>query len=102
MNSNERTILDILAKHPLASQNDIADALGITRSSVSVYISHLIQEGYILGRGYLLNKKERIYVIGSAIVDYYTVFPVDAFQEDGTMIWMMSSFLSVTAVTPRT
>lgn len=86
MNSNERTILDILAKHPLASQNDIADALGITRSSVSVYISHLIQEGYILGRGYLLNKKERIYVIGSAIVDYYTVFPVDAFQEDGTMI----------------
>ena len=51
MNSNERAILDILAKHPLASQNDIADALGITRSSVSVYISHLIQEGYILGRG---------------------------------------------------
>ena len=73
MNKHERLILDILAQNPMLSQNDLADRLKITRSSVSVYISHLMQMGYIRGRGYLLEDQKTIYIIGSVGIDYRTV-----------------------------
>ena len=85
MNSNERAILELLLENPLLSQNELASILKITRSSVSVYISHLIQEGYIRGRGYLLNSNSSYYVIGSAIIDYRTNLSSETIFDDSTM-----------------
>lgn len=86
MNSNERKILDILSKDPLISQSKLSEMLRITRSSVSVYISNLMQDGYILGRGYLINNQNMIYVIGSTVIDYRTVSVADVFFEDSTLV----------------
>lgn len=73
MTKQERLILEKLSENPLLSQNELADMLNITRSSVSVYISHLMQQGYIRGRGYLLEDKKTIFIIGSVGIDYRTV-----------------------------
>lgn len=73
MTKHERIILDKLAENPMLSQSELAEMLNITRSSVSVYISHLMQTGHIRGRGYIIDNKETIFVIGTAGIDYRTV-----------------------------
>ena len=41
MTQRERQVLQLIEKNPLISQQQIADALGITRSSAAVHISIL-------------------------------------------------------------
>lgn len=53
----------------MISQQEIADNLGITRSSVAVHISNLIKKGYIKGKGYVLNEGSYITVIGGTNID---------------------------------
>lgn len=70
MTEREREIYEILKVDPLIQQNELADRLGITRSSVAVHISNLIKKGYIKGKGYVLsNLKHGVVVIGGANVD---------------------------------
>lgn len=78
MTKHERMILDLLSEDPMLSQNEIAEKLNITRSSVSVYISHLMKEGYIRGRGYVMDDQKSIYVIGTSSIDYRTTMDYDA------------------------
>ena len=73
MNKHERIILEMLTENPMLSQSELAQRLNITRSSVSVYISYLMQNGFIRGRGYIVENKDIIYIIGSSGVDYQTV-----------------------------
>ena len=40
MTQRERQVLQLIEKDPLISQQQIADALGITRSSAAVHISN--------------------------------------------------------------
>ena len=55
MTQRERQILALIAANPMISQQELADTLNITRSSVAVHISNLLKKGYIAGKGYDLN-----------------------------------------------
>ena len=54
MTQRERQILQLIEANPLISQQQIADKLGITRSSAAVHISNLMKKGCIAGKGYVL------------------------------------------------
>lgn len=74
MTNRETEILDMIKKNPLISQQEMANILGITRSSVAVHITNLMKKGHIRGKGYILNKKDYVVVIGGANIDI-TGFP---------------------------
>lgn len=69
MTNREKELLRIIKENPLISQNDLADMLEITRSSIGVHISNLIRKGYIQGKGYILNEQPYCSVIGGANMD---------------------------------
>lgn len=71
MTTREKTILSMIKKDPMISQNALAKQLGITRSSVSVHISNLIKKGLIKGKGYVLSDDtDYVVVIGGANIDF--------------------------------
>lgn len=53
----------------MISQQQIADRLGITRSSVAVHISNLTRKGHIAGKGYVLRAGSYVVVVGGVNVD---------------------------------
>lgn len=61
----------LLRRDPMISQQELADRLGIVRSSVGVHISNLMQKGYILGKGYIIAQENRAIVIGGANMDIF-------------------------------
>lgn len=70
MTSREREILMLIKRNPMVSQNELADQLNITRSSVSVHISNLMRKGFIKGKGYVVNESNNdVIVIGGSNVD---------------------------------
>ncbi|SHH86861.1 pseudouridine kinase [Sporobacter termitidis DSM 10068] len=69
MTNREQEILTLLKTNPMISQNALADALHITRSSVAVHITNLMKKGYILGKGYILKSERYVCVIGGSNVD---------------------------------
>lgn len=69
MTQRERQILQLIEENPMISQQEIAEKLGITRSSVAVHISNLIQKGSIAGRGYVLRSGSYVAVVGGVNVD---------------------------------
>ena len=69
MTQRERQILQLIEADPMISQADLADKLGITRSSVAVHISNLIKKGHIAGKGYVLRSGTYAVVIGGINVD---------------------------------
>ena len=69
MTQREREILQLIESDPMIQQQDIADRLGIARSSVAVHISNLTKKGYIAGKGYVLRSGSYAVVIGGVNVD---------------------------------
>ena len=69
MTQRERQILLLIEEDPMISQQEIADKLGITRSSVAVHISNLMKKGIIAGKGYVLRSGEYAVVVGGVNVD---------------------------------
>lgn len=69
MTQREKQILDLIAVNPMISQQELADALNITRSSVAVHISNLLKKGYIAGKGYVLRTGHYAAVVGGVNVD---------------------------------
>lgn len=69
MTQRERQILQLIERDPMIAQQDLADALGITRSSVAVHISNLIKKGYIAGKGYVLRSGSYAVVVGGVNMD---------------------------------
>ena len=69
MTQRERQILQLIESDPMISQQALADALGITRSSVAVHISNLIKKGYIAGKGYVLRSGSYAVVVGGVNMD---------------------------------
>ena len=69
MTQRERELLNALAENPMISQQELADKLGITRSSVAVHISHLTKKGYIAGKGYVLRSPSYAVVVGGVNMD---------------------------------
>ena len=54
MTKRERQIYELIKSKPSITQNQIAKELKISRASVAVHITHIIQKGFILGRQYLI------------------------------------------------
>lgn len=71
MTKQEKRILEIIQANPTIEQSDIADLLGIKRSTVAVHISNLQKQGYIVGKGYIINSDTYVLGIGAANVDVY-------------------------------
>jgi len=69
MTQREQEILQLIEQDPMISQQAIAGALGITRSSVAVHISNLIRKGFIAGKGYVLRSENYAVVVGGVNVD---------------------------------
>ena len=69
MTQRERQILQLIETDPMISQQEIADRLGITRSSVAVHISNLMKKGCIAGKGYVLRSGSYAVVVGGVNVD---------------------------------
>ena len=53
MTQRERQILQLIEANPMISQQELANALGITRSSAGVHISNMTRKGIIAGKGYM-------------------------------------------------
>ena len=69
MTQRERQILQLIESDPMISQQALADALQITRSSVAVHISNLLKKGYIAGKGYVLRTGSYAVVVGGVNMD---------------------------------
>ncbi|MBP1757568.1 MAG: psuK 2 [Firmicutes bacterium] len=69
MTSREEELLTLIRKNPAMSQNELASALGITRSSVAVHITNLMKKGQILGKGYILRQDDYVCVLGGSNID---------------------------------
>lgn len=69
MTQRERQILQWIESDPLISQAELAQRLGITRSSVAVHISNLIKKGHIAGKGYVLRTNSYAVVVGGVNMD---------------------------------
>ena len=69
MTQRENQILNLIAANPLISQQELADALNITRSSVAVHISNLLKKGFIAGKGYVLRTGAYAVVVGGVNMD---------------------------------
>ena len=69
MTQRERQILQLIEAHPMISQQELADKLGITRSSVAVHISNLTKKGCIAGKGYVLRSGSYAVIVGGVNVD---------------------------------
>ncbi|MCF7644286.1 winged helix-turn-helix transcriptional regulator [Pseudochrobactrum asaccharolyticum] len=65
----ERAVLEMIIANPFIGQQQIADALGLARSTVAAHIVQLTQKGFVLGRGYYLPVSKRIVCIGGAVFD---------------------------------
>ena len=68
MTQRERQILQLIEANPMISQQELADGLNITRSSVAVHISNLLKKGYIAGKGYVLRSGSYAVVVGGVNV----------------------------------
>ena len=69
MTQRERQILQWIESDPMISQAELAQRLGITRSSVAVHISNLIKKGHIAGKGYVLRSGSYAVVVGGVNMD---------------------------------
>lgn len=69
MTAREAQILKWIEENPMISQQELASRAGITRSSAAVHISNLMKKGYILGKGYVVQKAAYITVIGGVNID---------------------------------
>ena len=69
MTNREQEILQIIRKNPMISQKELANILGITRSSAAVHITNLIKKGSIIGKGYVVKENQYATVIGGANID---------------------------------
>lgn len=65
----EAAVLAIIKANPFVGQQEVADQLGLARSTVAAHIVQLVQKGHILGRGYVLASGQRAICVGGAVLD---------------------------------
>lgn len=69
LNEKERAVLDLIRANPYLSQQEMADALGMSRPTLANHISGLIKQGKITGRAYILPEEKEVICIGGANID---------------------------------
>ncbi|WP_428241352.1 carbohydrate kinase [Gynuella sp.] len=83
MTPQELKVLQALRHNPMASQQEIANQLGLSRESVAGHIMRLTRKGKIIGKGYIFPPPKSIVVIGGANVDligssFHSFLPADS------------------------
>ena len=71
MTEREQQILRLIEANPLIAQQDIADALGISRSAVAGHIMKMTAKGLIAGRAYVLGPQSFVVAVGGAAIDVH-------------------------------
>lgn len=85
LTAQENRVLDHLRTDPFLTQQDLADLVGSTRSTVATHIRSLVDKGYIEGRAYVLSKPAPgVLCIGGINVDV-------AFRLDTTLVQRTSN-----------
>ena len=69
MNEKEKLLLTYIEENPFMTQQELSERSGMSRSAVAGYISNLVKQGKIMGRAYVLPKKNGITCIGGANID---------------------------------
>ncbi|MGM9944031.1 MAG: carbohydrate kinase [Lysinibacillus sp.] len=69
LKEKERLVLQLIQENPYLSQQEMAKKLGMSRPALANTISSLIKQGEIVGRAYVLPKRQAIVTIGGANVD---------------------------------
>jgi len=69
MQSKKQQLLDLIRNNPFVSQQDLALALGLSRSAVAGHIAALTRERQLLGRAYILPQSAPLLCIGGANID---------------------------------
>jgi pseudouridine kinase len=67
--SKKQHLLELIRANPFISQQELATALGLSRSAVANYIAGLIRERKLLGRAYVLPDRRPVTCIGAANLD---------------------------------
>jgi pseudouridine kinase len=65
----EQKVFELICINPQISQDELAKQLNITRSSVSVHISNLLKKRYLEGKGYIINRDDKVVVVGASMID---------------------------------
>ncbi|MBS9784576.1 MAG: winged helix-turn-helix transcriptional regulator [Oceanivirga sp.] len=79
MTNREKEIFNLIKQNPEITQKEIANKLNLTRTSVAVHITHIMEKGYILGRQYVIREKPLILIIGACNIDIQG-FPNENFE----------------------
>ncbi|MBB4843031.1 pseudouridine kinase [Paucibacter oligotrophus] len=69
MDSKKERLLGLVRANPFIGQQELADALGLSRSAVAGHIAALTRERRLLGRAYVLPKEQPIVCIGGSNID---------------------------------
>ncbi|WP_332848356.1 carbohydrate kinase [Massilia sp. S19_KUP03_FR1] len=67
--SKKELLYALIRDNPYIAQQDLAEALGLSRSAVAGHIAALIRERRLLGRAYVLPDRRPIVCIGAANLD---------------------------------
>ncbi len=82
MNEKEQLVLQMIKNNPFLSQQEMAEALNMSRPALANTISGLTKKGEIIGRAYVLPERNSIFAIGGANVD--RKFHLDGHVQYGT------------------
>lgn len=69
MTEVESRVLDAVKRHPMASQQQLADMLGMSRESIAGHIMRLTRQGLILGKGYVVPNQNGVVIVGGSNLD---------------------------------
>lgn len=101
LTKREKEILGYLKKDPMISQDELAARMHISRSAAAVHISNLMRKGYIIGRGYILDERSRILVVGKTWLEIVAQVEVSRISIScGGLGYTMAAELSRHQVTP--
>lgn len=69
LNEKEKKILADIKEDPYISQQELANRIGLSRSSIANFISGLVRKNYLVGKAYILVEKKPVICIGAANID---------------------------------
>ncbi|MEK5232681.1 carbohydrate kinase [Lysinibacillus sp. FSL K6-0232] len=69
MNEREQAVLALIRQNPFMSQQEMADAMNLSRPVLANLVSNLMKQGKIVGRAYILPEENEIICIGGANLD---------------------------------
>ena len=90
LKEKEQLVLQLIQENPYLSQQEMAEKLGMSRPALANTISSLIKQGEVVGRAYVLPKRQAIITIGGANIDR-------KFHIEGTIQLATSNPVNVTS-----